>query len=117
VSVLRLQLRFICQGDAILFTEIRATAPEDLEAFTRCFGQAPQLTADGQQTVGAGIPTPSPDTAEETEQESVFDAMREQLSQLTTEPTSEEPVEESVESESEDKGDGKGGSTDFELFC
>lgn len=116
VSVLRLQLRFICQGDAILFTEIRATAPEDLEAFSRCFGQPPQLTADGQQTVGTGIPTPSPETGEETEQESVFDAMREQLSQLTTEPSNEEKVEEAVESESEDKGKGKGGSTEFELF-
>ncbi len=116
VSVLRLQLRFICQGDAILFTEIHATAPEDLEAFTRCFGQPPQLTADGQQTVGTGIPTASPETGEETEQESVFNSMREQLSQLTTEPTSEENVEEATEPESEDKGERKGGSTDFELF-
>ncbi len=116
VSVLRLQLRFICQGDAILFTDIRATAPEDLEAFSRCFGQPPQLTADGQQTVGTGIPTPSPETAEETEQESVFDSMREQLSQLTPEPISEENVEENTESESEDEGKEKGGSTDFELF-
>jgi hypothetical protein len=116
VSVLRLQLRFICQGDAILFTEIHATAPEDLEAFTRCFGQPPQLTADGQQTVGTGVPTSSSETAEEGEQESVFDSMREQLSQLTTEPTSEENVEEVAEAESEDEGKGKGGSTDFELF-
>lgn len=116
VSVLRLQLKFICQGDAILFTEINATAPEDLEAFTRCFGQPPQLTADAQQNVGTAAPAPSPEATEKSEQESVFDSMREQLSQLTTEPTSDETVEEAAEAEAEDEEKGKGGSTDFELF-
>jgi hypothetical protein len=114
VSVLRLQLRFICQGDEILFTAIHATAPEDLEAFTRCFGQVPQLTADGQQTVGTA-PDAAPEVVDVTEQESVFESMREQLSQLTNEPGSPEEGE-VAQDKTESEEEKKGGSTDFELF-
>ncbi|MFW9830396.1 MAG: hypothetical protein ACFFD8_01270 [Candidatus Thorarchaeota archaeon] len=128
VSVLRLQLRFFCQGDNILFSEIRATAQEDIDAFTRCFGQQPQLTAEGDQIIAQrpmeGIPVPN---GEETPV-SVVDSMRKQLSKLSTGVTSEENTDANREDSNEnavneeepnDKNtDDKenGGSSDFELF-
>jgi hypothetical protein len=90
VSVMRLQLRFICQGDEILFTEIHAADQEDIEAFARCFGQQPQLTGDGQQfTISPDAVTEAP-RARSQQSESVVDSMRKQLFEIGTRPKSEE---------------------------
>ena len=98
VSVLRLQLRFICQGEAILFTEIHAADQEDVEAFARCFGQQPQLTGDGQQyTISPEAVSGAP-RAKGQESVSVVDSMRKQLSEIGTRPT---PEEEEVEPQKE----------------
>ncbi len=127
VSVLRLQLRFFCQGDEILFSEIRAATQDDIDAFTRCFGQPPQLVAEGQQIIMETSPGGEPAPANEEKAVSVVDSLREQLSQLAkTSPPEKEPKEEAQEKESkdeknneEDTGDTeeKGGSSDFELFA
>jgi hypothetical protein len=119
VSVLRLSMRFFCQGEAILFSEIRAAAQEDIDAFTRCFGQQPQLAADGQIYV-ASTPLPIDQTPSmEQKPVSVVDSMREQLSQISQNTTKEkehsrEPEEE--ESEEAEEEDPPGGSSEFDLF-
>jgi hypothetical protein len=98
VSVLRLQLRFICQGEAILFTEIHAADQEDVDAFARCFGQQPQLTGDGQQyTISPEAVSGAP-RARGQESVSVVDSMRKQLSELGGGP---KPEEEEVEPQKE----------------
>jgi hypothetical protein len=117
VSVLRLQLRFVCQGDAILFTEIRAATQEDIDAFSRCFGQQPQLTSDGQMVVASASISPEPSALTEEQSVSVVDSMREQLSQISQQPEKEktdkpkdkEEAKKAVEEQ-------KGGSSEFELF-
>lgn len=125
VSVLRLQLRFFCQGDDILFSEIRATSQEDLDAFSRCFGQQPQLTAEGQQLIAEGSPDSAPTSPEEEPSVSVVDSMREQLSKISTGVTSEDNAEASDEAHLDEESDDdkketekkeKGGSSDFDLF-
>ena len=93
VSVLRLQLRFICQGDDILFTEIHAADQDDIDAFTRCFGQQPQLTGTGQRfTISPEVVGEAP-RAKSQESVSVVDSMRKQLSEIGTRPKSEEEAQ------------------------
>jgi len=106
VSVLRLQLRFICQGDAILFTEIHAADQEDVEAFARCFGQQPQLTGDGQQFTISPEAVGGAPRARGQESVSVVDSMRKQLSQLSagSKPEKKE-VESQKEAEDQKKAD------------
>jgi hypothetical protein len=120
VSVLRLQLRFTCQGDAILFSEIRGAAQEDIDAFARCFGQQPQLTADGQIYVASTLMEKEPATAPDEKQVSVVDSMREQLSQISQKPKEAEKKEaektQDEEEESEEQEDEKRGSSEFDLF-
>ncbi|MFX1581946.1 MAG: hypothetical protein ACFFCJ_06965 [Promethearchaeota archaeon] len=118
VSVLRLQLRFFCQGEAILFSEIRAAAQEDINAFVRCFGQQPQLTAEGQLIVTSPGPISESAPSEDSKPVSVVESMREQLSQITQNPQNEED-EATLEENEEEAPEGeeeKGGSSDFELF-
>jgi hypothetical protein len=116
VSVLRLQLRFFCQGEAILFSEIRAAAQEDIDAFVRCFGQQPQLTADGQFIVTSPGLTSEPAPSENSQPVSVVESMREQLSQIAQNPQNEEETKpEEKEKEAEEERE-KSGSSDFELF-
>jgi hypothetical protein len=89
VSVLRLRLRFICQGDDILFTEIHAADQEDIEAFARCFGQQPQLTGDGQQfSISPEVVGEAP-RAKGQESVSVVASMRKQLSEIGARPKPE----------------------------
>lgn len=120
VAVLRLQLRFILEGDNILFTEIRAASQTDIDAFSRCFGQQPQLTADGQQTIMPSITdveAPSKEAGEEPF--SVVDSMRKQLSELTStgEPENLKEKEEAKKTPSSgDEENEEGGSSDFEFF-
>ncbi|MDO8056526.1 MAG: hypothetical protein Q6361_06660 [Candidatus Hermodarchaeota archaeon] len=103
VSVLRLQLRFICQGDDILFTEIHAADQEDVDAFARCFGQQPQLTGDGQWfTISPEVVGEAP-RAKSQESVSVVDSMRKQLSEIGTRPKPEEEAEPPKETD-EEKG-------------
>ena len=119
VSVLRLQMRFFCQGDAILFSEIRATAQEDLDAFTRCFGQQPELTSDGQIFVSSTLLASEPATSTNDKPASVVESMREQLSQIsqnTPEQDEEEPDDNEEEEPDEEEEDKKSGSSDFDLF-
>ncbi len=118
VTVLRLQLRFFCHGEAILFSEIRAVAQEDIDAFVRCFGQQPQLTAEGQLIVTSPGSIAESAPSEESKPASVVDSMREQLSQITQNPQNEEDevtLEENEEEPPEEEEE-KGGSSDFELF-
>lgn len=123
VSVLRLQLRFFCQGDEILFSEIRAATQDDIDAFARCFGQQPQLVAEGQQIIMETSPGGEPVPANEEKSVSVVDSLREQLSQLakTSPPEEEAQDKESVEEEDNEEDtrdtEEKGGSSDFELFA
>ena len=118
VSVLRLQMRFFCQGDAILFSEIRAAAQEDIDAFTRCYGQPPELTSEGQLYIASTLTTAEPAASTEEKQVSVVDSMREQLSQIShNTPTEEEGTEESAEEdEPEEEKAQDGGSSEFNLF-
>jgi hypothetical protein len=122
VSVLRLQMRFFCQGEAILFSEIRAAAQEDLDAFTRCFGQQPELTAEGQIFVSSTLLTSEPPTPTSDKPASVVESMREQLSQLSQNPSdqNDEKVDDEEEGEEEKEGDeeedSKSGSSDFDFF-
>ncbi|MFX1564856.1 MAG: hypothetical protein ACFFCH_02575 [Promethearchaeota archaeon] len=117
VSVLRLQLRFFCQGEAILFSEIRAASQEDIDAFVRCFGQQPQLTAEAQLIVASPGLTSEAAPVEDSKQGSVVESMREQLSQLSHNPQNEEEKAALEENEEKaEKEEEKGGSTDFELF-
>jgi len=120
VSVLRLQLRFICQGDAILFSEIRGAAQEDIDAFARCFGQQPQLTSDGQLYIASTPQVVEPTASTNEKTVSVVDSMREQLSQISQKPKEEErqdveptPDEKEDPKENEDE---KSGSSEFDLF-
>ncbi|MFW9934998.1 MAG: hypothetical protein ACFFDU_05770 [Candidatus Thorarchaeota archaeon] len=123
VSVLRLQMRFFCQGDAILFSEIRAEAQEDIEAFSRCFGQQPQLTAEGQIFIASTQMEREVTPSTEDQPVSVVESMREQLSKISQNPpkendeTKEEEQEEREEAvDNEEENDGNGGSSEFDLF-
>ncbi|MFX1402851.1 MAG: hypothetical protein ACFE9D_00075 [Promethearchaeota archaeon] len=121
VSVLRLQLRFICQGDAILFSEIRGATQEDIDAFARCFGQQPQLTSGGQIYVASTLQIAEPTTSTDEKPASVVDSMREQLSQISQQPKEDnkqdaEPTSVKKE-EPEEEEDEKGGSSEFDLFA
>ena len=105
VSVLRLQLRFICQGDDILFTEIHAADQEDIDAFARCFGQQPQLTGDGQRfTISPEVVGEAP-RARSQESVSVVDSMRKQLSEIGARPKHEEEGEAPKEADEENDED------------
>jgi hypothetical protein len=127
VSVLRLQLRFFCQGDEIIFSEIRAASQDDVDAFARCFGQQPQLAAEGQQILIGTLPGGEPIPANEEKAVSVVDSLREQLFQLskTTSPEEEPNAEEAQEQQPREEENNedtknkeeKGGSSDFELFA
>lgn len=119
VSVLRLQMRFFCQGDAILFSEIRAAGQEDIDAFTRCYGQQPELTSEGQLYIASTLTSakPTPSTDEKTV--SVVDSMREQLSQISQNTPKEEEDKKEPDEEEEDPEEEKaeeGGSSEFDLF-
>lgn len=118
VSVLRLQMRFFCQGDAILFSEIRATAQEDIDAFTRCFGQQPELTSDGQLYIASTLAISEPLGSTEEKPVSVVDSMREQLSQISQNPSSntEEKPEPKEEEPAEEEKEKEGGSSEFDFF-
>ncbi len=122
VSVLRLQLRFFCQGDEIFFSEIRAASQEDLDAFARCYGQQPQLAANGQQFIAPAITSATP-AQNEGKAVSVVDSMRKQLSQLSSKPKADNEQQEpnsDIDTESDTGNDTneepKGGSSNFELF-
>ena len=118
VSVLRLQMRFFCQGDAILFSEIRATAQEDIDAFTRCFGQQPELTSDGQLYIASTLAISEPLGSTEEKPVSVVDSMREQLSQISQNPSTntEEKPEPKEEEPAEEEKEKEGGSSEFDFF-
>ncbi len=119
VSVLRLQMRFYCQGDAILFSQIRATAQEDIDAFTRCFGQQLQLTSDGQVYIGSTLATLEPITSAEEKPGSVVDSMRRQLFQISQNTKKEEEGDSELtksEKERSEEKEKKSGSSDFDLF-
>ncbi len=116
VSVLRLQLRFFCQGDAILFSEIRATAQEDIDAFARCFGQQPELTADGKRITLSTTVEDEHVPAHEEKITSVVDSMREQLSQLSKPSDSKEANKKELPEEDKPEKNAKSGSSDFDLF-
>lgn len=103
VSVLRLQLRFICQGDDILFTEIHAADQEDIDAFARTFGQQPQLTSDGQLfTISPEVVGEAP-RAKGQESVSVVDSMRKQLSEIGSQPKPEDEEPEAPKNSDNDK--------------
>ena len=132
VSVPRLQLRFFCQGDAILFSLIRAAAQDDIDGFSRCFGQSPQLTENGQQYIDPALAAGAPleerrvPTKEPT---SIADSVRQQLSKLKTiressendETAKTEDAEKNAKPEESAKGkdadDNGGGTEDFTLFA
>lgn len=117
VTVLRLQMRFFCQGDAILFSEIRAAAQEDIDAFTRCFGQQPELTADGQISISSTPMATEPAPSLDNRPESVVESMREQLSQISQDtPNQEDEEEENHQNDDEEEEENKSGSSDFDLF-
>ncbi|MFX0168022.1 MAG: hypothetical protein ACFE89_01585 [Candidatus Hodarchaeota archaeon] len=125
VSVFRLQLRFICQGDDILFTEIRATDHEDVAAFARCYGQQPQLTGEGQQYIGSPEALSEASQLKEGKSVSVVDSMRQQLSKIGTqakpeeeEPKTEdtEPLENSDQEEEKDNPKDKSGNPGYDWF-
>ncbi len=123
VAVLRLQLRFYCHGESILFTLIRAASQDDIDGFIRCYGQQPQLSADGQQYIDstlseAAISTSS--TSAEASRDSsgdsmsVFDRMRKQLSELkpkleAVEKEDSDKAEKEKEDEEEDQNSGSAG--------
>jgi hypothetical protein len=103
VAVLRLQLRFYCHGESILFTLVRAASQDDIDGFIRCYGQQPQLSADGQQYIDSALaeaakdsPTAKPISDLSDSSMSVFDRMRKQLSEI-------KPKLEAVEKEASDK--------------
>ena len=107
VSVLRLQMRFFCQGDAILFSEIRAAAQEDIDAFTRCYGQQPELTSDGQLYIASILTSGESVASAEEKPASVVDSMREQLSQISqNSPKEAEEKSKSANKEKQEKGKG-----------
>jgi hypothetical protein len=119
VSVLRLQMRFFCQGDAILFSEIRAVAQEDIEAFSRCYGQQPQLTSDGQLYVASTLTTSDSTVSTDEKPVSVVDSMREQLSQISqnTPKEKESATKPKQKKEAEESEEEKpSGSSEFDLF-
>ena len=135
VNVIRLQLRFQSAGDAILFSYIRAASQDDIDAFSRCYGQQPELMADGQQFIdtsiaGVAVPPEAEVVTVEKAGEgvSVFDTMKKQLSQLRgvngkpeegeeeiTEIAEEEKSEDIKKEEKKNKAKKSGGST-LELF-
>lgn len=55
VTTPRLHLLFQCQGDNIIFSLVRAAAPEDIESFSKAYGQQPQLAAYGQQLIDPNL--------------------------------------------------------------
>ena len=118
VSVLRLQMRFFCQGDAILFSEIRAAAQEDIDAFTRCYGQQPELTSDGQLYIASILTSGESVASAEEKPASVVDSMREQLSQISqnSPKEAEEKSKSANKEKQEKKKEKKGGSSEFDLF-
>ncbi|MFX1562699.1 MAG: hypothetical protein ACFFDP_05280 [Promethearchaeota archaeon] len=100
VSTRRLNARFHCDGDAILFSLILAAAQDDIDSFTNCYGQPPQFDATGQQIIdpSLGGVTVTREPEEEKEPMSLTEKMRRQLHELS-ERTVKEEKEELEESE------------------
>ncbi len=109
VSTSRLNLRFHCDGDSILFSLILAATQDDIDSFAKCFGQIPQLDATGQQIVDSSLAGMTATEKQEEEQQeekqeetlSLTEKMRRQLSELGE--SKEDKNTESEESDSEEK--------------
>jgi len=111
VSTSRLNVRFHCEGDAILFSLILAASQDDVDSFASCFGQTPQFDATGQQIIDSSLAgvtvTKRPKEQEEKQGEkqdkpiSLTERMRRQLSELGK--SIENKSTESEESSSEEK--------------
>lgn len=104
VSTSRLNVRFHCEGDAILFSLILAASQDDIDSFIRCFGKPPQLDATGQQIVDTSLGEVTV-TEEQEESMSLAEKMRKQISELkgSTESKDKEPEESSPEEKGDEK--------------